>query len=247
VFSKHGLLSTVGYQLGSHAPCVYALEVSFRDDKSLILTPNSKPKGSVAIAGAAVSWLRDMLGIVERSADVEALVKRDIGMAKAGESASYLPLPPGQPSGRHARRVLCHSLFWALGPVLASRRQGHHRGPDVSEGLEQRTMQSRNTCASLSLPPCSQYSSKAHIARATLEAVCFQVWQNPVTSISSPPSAPPQTREVLEAMIKDSGFKLTGLRVDGGMTSNDLLMQLQADLLGCDVCKTESGAFAMSK
>ena len=64
---------------------------------------------------------------------------------------------------------------------------------------------------------CRQYSNRAHIARATLEAVCFQ------------------TREVLEAMNKDSGVALTTLKVDGGMSVNNLLLQLQADLLGISV------------
>ena len=63
----------------------------------------------------------------------------------------------------------------------------------------------------------SQRSDKRHIARATLEAVCFQ------------------TREVLEAMNMDCGIPLSTLKVDGGMTNNNLLMQLQADLLGIDV------------
>lgn len=56
-----------------------------------------------------------------------------------------------------------------------------------------------------------------HIIRAALEAVCFQ------------------TRDILEAMVKDSGTKLTNLQVDGGMTVNNLLMQLQADLTGISV------------
>jgi len=58
-----------------------------------------------------------------------------------------------------------------------------------------------------------------HIIRAALEAVCFQ------------------TRDILEAMVKDSGTNLTTLQVDGGMTVNDLLMQLQADLTGITVGK----------
>ncbi|XP_006617525.1 glycerol kinase isoform X1 [Apis dorsata] len=58
-----------------------------------------------------------------------------------------------------------------------------------------------------------------HIIRAALEAVCFQ------------------TRDILEAMVKDSGTKLTTLQVDGGMTVNNLLMQLQADLTGINVVR----------
>jgi glycerol kinase len=60
-------------------------------------------------------------------------------------------------------------------------------------------------------------TTRAHLARATLEAVCFQ------------------TRDVLEAMHRDSGIELAALRIDGGMVANDLLCQLQADLLGVRV------------
>lgn len=63
----------------------------------------------------------------------------------------------------------------------------------------------------------TQFSNKAHIARAALEAVCFQ------------------TCEIVDAMNKDSGYPLEQLQVDGGMTSNTLLMQIQSDLLGLPV------------
>ena len=65
----------------------------------------------------------------------------------------------------------------------------------------------------------TRYATKAHIARAVLEATAFQ------------------TCEVVEAMEKDSGVALASLRVDGGMVSNDLLMQFQADLLGIPVVR----------
>jgi glycerol kinase len=65
----------------------------------------------------------------------------------------------------------------------------------------------------------SRFHTKAHLARATLEAICFQ------------------TRDVLDAMVKDSGVHLTALKVDGGATANDLLMQLQADVLGVRVVR----------
>lgn len=63
----------------------------------------------------------------------------------------------------------------------------------------------------------TEETQRGHIIRAALEAVCFQ------------------TRDILEAMNKDCGFPLTKLKVDGGMTSNNLLMQLQADLCGIPV------------
>ncbi|XP_058966856.2 glycerol kinase 3-like isoform X2 [Pocillopora verrucosa] len=65
----------------------------------------------------------------------------------------------------------------------------------------------------------TQFTNKAHIARATLEAVCFQ------------------TRELLDAMNMDCGIPLASLQVDGGMTVNNLLMQLQADILGISVVR----------
>lgn len=68
----------------------------------------------------------------------------------------------------------------------------------------------------------TQYTTKAHLARAALEAVCFQ------------------TKEVLEAMKEDCGSSLLTLRVDGGMTRNDLLMQIQADLLGADCIRPQN-------
>ena len=65
----------------------------------------------------------------------------------------------------------------------------------------------------------SRFHTKAHLARATLEATCFQ------------------TRAVLDAMMRDSGVQLALLKVDGGATVNDLLMQLQADILGVPVVR----------
>src|SRR5690606_23964565 len=65
----------------------------------------------------------------------------------------------------------------------------------------------------------TRYANRAHIARAALEAVAYQ------------------TRDVLEAMEKDSGIRLKALRVDGGMVANELLMQFQADQLGVPVVR----------
>jgi glycerol kinase len=65
----------------------------------------------------------------------------------------------------------------------------------------------------------SRFNTKGHLARATLEAICFQ------------------TRAVLDAMTIDSGVKLAALKVDGGATVNDTLMQLQADVLGVPVVR----------
>ena len=65
----------------------------------------------------------------------------------------------------------------------------------------------------------SRFHTRAHLARATLEAICYQ------------------SRDVTEAMAKDSGVRLDVLKVDGGVTANELCMQLQADVLGVEVSK----------
>ena len=65
----------------------------------------------------------------------------------------------------------------------------------------------------------SRFHTKAHLARAALEAICFQ------------------TRDVLDAMTSDSGVRLRALKVDGGAAVNNLLMQLQADILGVPVVR----------
>lgn len=152
VASQHGLLTTVGWTL-TDAPPVYALE------------------GSIFVAGAAVQWLRDELGLIERSADVEALA------ASVPDNGGVYLVP----------------AFVGLG---APYWDPYARGTIV--GL-------------------TRGSNRGHLARAVLEAIAYQ------------------TRDVLEAMEADSGLKLSALRVDGGATGNDLLMQFQADIIGVPV------------
>eukprot|EP00730_Choanoeca_flexa_P000602 TRINITY_DN10263_c0_g3_i1.p1 TRINITY_DN10263_c0_g3~~TRINITY_DN10263_c0_g3_i1.p1 ORF type:complete len:581 (+),score=87.55 TRINITY_DN10263_c0_g3_i1:1-1743(+) len=153
-FSRHGLLTTVGFQLGPEAPCFYALE------------------GAVAVAGQGVRWLRDNLDIIDKAADVETLAA-----SVPSDGVYFVP---------------------AFSGLLAPEWRQDARGTIV--GL-------------------NHSSTKAHIARAMLEAVCFQ------------------TRQLVEAMAKDSGSVLQQLHVDGGMTANKLMMQMQADLLGVDVVR----------
>lgn len=152
VESKHGLLTTVAYKLGKK-PAHYALE------------------GSVAIGGALVQWLRDNLGIIQTSAQIEELAQ------SVGDNGGVYMVPAF--SGLYAP-------YW----------KENARG--VIVGL-------------------TRYANKGHLARAVLEAVAFQ------------------TREVVEAMEQDSGIQLKVLRADGGMVSNNLLMQFQADILDRDV------------
>lgn len=154
VASRSGLLTTVAYQIRNQ-PAVYALE------------------GSVAIAGALVQWLRDNLGLIEKSADVETL-------ARTVEDSGGIYFVP------------------AFSGLFAPHWRADARG--VIVGM-------------------TRYVNRGHLARAALEATAFQ------------------TREILEAMEKDSGVKLTALKVDGGMVFNELLMQFQADVLNVPVVR----------
>jgi glycerol kinase len=156
IHSKNGLISTVGYQRGNDAP-VYALE------------------GSIAITGALVQWLRDNLGLIESSAQVETLAREvdDCG------GVYFVPAFSG--------------LF---APYWRSDARG------VIAGL-------------------SRYATRAHLARAALEATAFQ------------------TLEIFEAMEQDSGLPISELKVDGGMVVNELLMQFQSDLLGVPVVRPQ--------
>jgi len=152
--SKCGLLTTVGYRFGQ-GKAVYALE------------------GSIAIAGALVQWLRDNLGMIEKSPDIETL-------ARSVEDNGGVTIVP------------------AFSGLYAPHWNSHARG--LIGGL-------------------TRYATKAHIARAALEATAFQ------------------TREVLDAMTKDTGITATELRTDGGMVVNELLMQFQADILDVPVVR----------
>ena len=152
--STCGLLTTVGYRFGK-GPAVYALE------------------GSIAIAGALVQWLRDSLGLIQASTDIEPLARTvpDNGGVTIVPAFSGLYAP-----------------HWNAG----------------ARGL---------------IGGLTRFANKGHIARAALEATAFQ------------------TREVLDAMTKDTGIAVRELRTDGGMVVNELLMQFQADILDVPVVR----------
>jgi glycerol kinase len=153
VSSKNQLLTTVAWRIGNRTE--YALE------------------GSVFIAGAVVQWLRDSLGIIKNSEDVETLA------ATVADSGGVYLVP----------------AFVGLG---APHWDPYARGTMV--GL-------------------TRGSTAAHIARAALESIAFQ------------------TADVMQAMEADSGVRLKELRVDGGASRNNLLMQFQADVLGIPVIR----------
>jgi len=151
--SRHQLLTTVAWKTGTETD--FALE------------------GSVFIGGAVVQWLRDGLGIINSSSEIEALANSvpDCGDVYLVPAFAGLGAP--------------HWDQYARGTITGITR-GTNRG---------------------------------HIARAALEGIAFQV------------------AEILDVMNKDSGIALNELRVDGGASSNNLLMQFQADILGVPVVR----------
>ena len=164
ILSKHGLVTTVAWRIGEDT--TYALE------------------GSAFVAGAAVQWLRDGLGIIKTSAEVEALAR------KVDSSGGVVFVP-------------------ALAGLGA---------PHWDQGA-------RGTITGI-----TRGTTAAHLARATLEGIAFQV------------------EDLLEAMKVDAKRPIARLRVDGGAAANDLLMQFQADIAGviaerpADVESTGRGA-----
>ena len=156
VRSRHRLLSTIAWRIGDEGPLEYALE------------------GSVFIGGAVVQWLRDGLGVIRHSRDVEALAARvpDSGGVRFVPAFTGLGAPYWDPEAR--------------GAIV-----GLERG-----------------------------STAAHVARAALESIAFQV------------------SDLLTAMRADTGLRLRELRVDGGAARNDALLQFQSDLLRVPVTRS---------
>ncbi|WP_128547242.1 glycerol kinase GlpK [Larkinella soli] len=152
--SNYGLLTTVAYRFGKE-PAHYALE------------------GSVAITGALVQWLRDNLGLISSSAEVDTLART----VPDNGGAYFVPAFSG-----------LYAPYW----------KADARG--VIAGL-------------------TRFVNKGHLARAVLEATAYQ------------------TLDVVRAMEQDAEMQLSSLRVDGGMTVNELLMQFQADMLGVPVIR----------
>ena len=151
--SHHRLLTTVAWKIKGKT--TYALE------------------GSAFISGAAVQWLRDGLGIIKTSAEIE-------GLAQSVDDTGGVVFVP--------------ALTGLGAPYWNAEARGMIRG--INRG-----------------------TTKAHIARATLEGIALQNY------------------ELLEAMREDIGHDITLLKVDGGASEDNLLMQMQADVLGLDVVR----------
>ncbi len=153
--SKNNLLTTVAWKINGRIQ--YAFE------------------GSIFIAGAVVQWLRDGLGIIKSSSEIEELAMQ----VEDTNGVFFVPAFAG-----------LGAPYWnqdAKGTIV-----GITRG-----------------------------TKSAHIARAAVEAIAYQ------------------TMDVLKSMEADSGISIKELRVDGGATANNLLMQFQANLLNCKVIRPE--------
>ncbi len=153
--SRFGLLTTVGWQIGRDV--VYALE------------------GSAFVAGAAVQWLRDGLGLVKKASEIEALASQ----VASSDGVKFVPALAG-----------LGAPYWDAGA----------RG--IITGLTRGT-------------------TSAHLARAALEGIALEV------------------DDLVRAMADDLGRPVARMRVDGGASANDLLMQLQADLSDVTVERPE--------
>ena len=153
ILSKNNLLTTVAWKIGAEVS--YALE------------------GSIFVGGSVVQWLRDGLGVIRSSAEVEALA----ASVPDNGGVYFVPALTGMGApywDQYAHGVIC----------------GITRG-----------------------------TTAAHIARAALEGIAFQ------------------TMDIVHAMEKDAGVPLAELKVDGGASRNNLMMQFQADILGARVVR----------
>ncbi len=153
IASKHKLLSTIAWQIGNEV--TYAIE------------------GSIFMGGAVVQWLRDQLGIIKSSPEIEELAKQVESSGGVAFVQGFVGL--GAP----------HWDQYATGAIIGLRRE----------------------------------TGKAHIARAALEAIAFS------------------SMEVIETMMDDSGIEVNELRVDGGASVNNLLMQIQSDAIQTKVVR----------
>jgi glycerol kinase len=153
ILSKNNLLTTIAWKIGDTVN--YALE------------------GSIFVGGSVVQWLRDGLGIIRSSSEIEALA----ATVEDNGGVYFVPALTGMGApywDQYAHGVIC----------------GITRG-----------------------------TTAAHIARAALEGIAFQ------------------TMDIVNAMEKDAGVPLAELKVDGGASRNNLMMQFQADILGASVVR----------
>ena len=155
ILSRNNLLTTIAWKIGDEVN--YALE------------------GSIFVGGSVVQWLRDGLGIIRSSSEIEALA----ASVEDNGGVYFVPALTGMGApywDQYAHGVIC----------------GITRG-----------------------------TTAAHIARAALEGIAFQ------------------TMDIVDAMSRDAGVQLSELKVDGGASRNNLMMQFQADVLGTAVIRPQ--------
>ena len=155
ILSKNNLLTTIAWKIGDTVN--YALE------------------GSIFVGGSVVQWLRDGLGIIRSSSEIEALA------ASVPDNGGVYFVPALNGMGAPYWDQYAHGVICGI---------------------------TRGTTA-------------AHIARAALEGIAFQ------------------TMDIVAAMERDAGVRLANLKVDGGASRNNLMMQFQSDILGADVIRPE--------
>ena len=153
IMSKNNLLTTVAWKIGDEVN--YALE------------------GSIFVAGSVVQWLRDGLGLIKSSSEIEELARK----VPNSEGVYFVPALTG-----------LGAPWWD--PFARGTITGISRG-----------------------------TTAAHIARAALDGIAYQ------------------TMDIAQAMTRDAGLELKGLKVDGGASANNLLMQFQADVLNTEVIR----------
>jgi len=153
IHSRHGLITTLA--CGMSRKPVYALE------------------GAVFVAGSAIQWLRDGLGLLASASQSEAMAES----VKDNAGVYFVP-----------------ALVGLGAPYWDQDARGSIYG--ITRGTQ-----------------------KSHIVRAALEAMCYQ------------------TKDIVQAMEKDSHLKIRGLKIDGGAVANSFLCQFQADILGIDVIR----------
>ncbi|KAF4553467.1 Glycerol kinase-like protein [Elsinoe fawcettii] len=207
VISKNGLLSTVAYDFGPEHGTLYALE------------------GSIAVAGSGVKFLVDNLNFGVESKKITELagtVKDNGGLVfVTAFSGLFAPYWIDDAQGTMCTFPLPSPMLAPLAPPFTSALVSppSFLALDLTSSLVPMLTSHLTSLLTSSLFGITQHTQPAHIARATLEAVCFQ------------------TKAILDAMAKDSKQPLASLKVDGGMSNSELTMQTQADVTGIPIIR----------
>lgn len=228
VYSSHGLITTPGYRLGPNGPTSYALE------------------GAVAVAGSSIQWLKNNLGLISSASEVGELAASvdDTGGVYfvTGFSGLFAPYWDDSATGlmigltgfttkAHIARATLEATCFQTKAILDAMA--------LDQGL---STVSRGGSPPSSAPASVARFSHCHSASSSSTASSFSSAALPQTpSAKRPIPARPrlQTRESLAVYDSAPAGPLKLLKVDGGMSASDTLLQLQADLLGVVVERSE--------